>query len=963
MKPFIYRLFLSFFLLFGFLNLSAQPTFFKVKIENVGESFPFIQSGAFNTPVDADAPGPLLPGGTYAFRFEAAPGHQLSLATMFVQSNDLFYAPAEAGIALYDDAGNPVEGDLTDQLLLWDAGTEINQIPGTGSDQAPRQSGPDTGPVDPDNTVRLVDDGYTYPMADEVIRLTLTHHGGTSFTARIENVSTTATLMLPDGSTVAVPLAPGVFVIHTEPAPLFTAGAPDRGEGLEAVAEDGVPVDLAASLAARTGVTPILSPGVFVVHGEADPLFAAGAPDRGQGLEAIAEDGNPAMLAGVLAGSATVSGGAFAVPVDGSGPAPIAPGGAYEFVVASGPSGKLSLATMFVQSNDLFYAPDGLGIPLFTEAGMPVSGDVTDQIELWDAGTEMNEAPGVGPNQAPRQSGPDTGPMDADNTVRLVSNAYTYPDDEAVIKVTIMPLEATEFTVRVENVSTSETLPIDDANSVAVPLSPGVWVLHTAPAPLFTVGEPDRGYGLEGIAEDGDPSALIAVLSGKMGTPRGAFNTPVGAGDPAPAFPGEAYEFTVMAVPGVQLSLATMFVQSNDLFYAPGEMGIPLFDENGHPVSGDVTEYIDLWDAGTEANQQPGVGADQAPRQSGPDTGETNANPNVRLVDDGYTYPEDEAVIKVTINPVVATGTAKIQLIHAAESQTLEVRLNGEVVSPAFAYRTATPYLEAPAGTPLTIDLIPVGGPTPDDQVETLEIELEAGATYVAAAYGTFDPDDAYPFGVALYSPAMETAESGSVALSFFHGGNGLPAVDVQFDGGTTFPNVAYGAFADYQQVDAGPFEVSISDLGAYAGSFGFWSGKSAVIFTSGTEDQGGIQAWVALSNGGTYPLSAVEGFTDNDLSDVALAGNSQSNPISTAKVFPNPANGLATIQYRLERETRVEIQLRDLSGTKIRNIFQGQLGAGVHQVSSALSDLPKGIYFYTIQLDDQVQTLKLVVQ
>ena len=111
--------------------------------------------------------------------------------------------------------------------------------------------------------------------------------------------------------------------------------------------------------------------------------------------------------------------------------------------------------------------------------------------------------------------------------------------------------------------------------------------------------------------------------------------------------PGSSYTFTVDAVPGDMLSFGTMFVQSNDLFYAPSGNGIALF--NGSlGVSGDVTSQIMLWDAGTESNERPGVGVNQAPRQSGPNTGDDEGG-NVRLEDDAYDYPSP--VLRVTITP------------------------------------------------------------------------------------------------------------------------------------------------------------------------------------------------------------------------------------------------------------------------------------------------------------------------
>jgi hypothetical protein len=203
--------------------------------------------------------------------------------------------------------------------------------------------------------------------------------------------------------------------------------------------------------------------------------------------------------------------------------------------------------------------------------------------------------------------------------------------------------EETSFLVRVENVG-------DDAQSaMTTPFAPGVWAVHTAADPLFSAGQADRGQGLEALAEDGDPSGLAAAVASQAGvSASGAFNTPVGATEPGPLLPGGAYEFTVVAVPGDVLSLATMFVQSNDLFYAPDGAGIALFNSDGTPVSGDVTAQVSLWDAGTEVNQEPGVGPDQAPRQAGPNTG-PDENGVVQIVSDEFTYPGTSSTILVTI--------------------------------------------------------------------------------------------------------------------------------------------------------------------------------------------------------------------------------------------------------------------------------------------------------------------------
>jgi hypothetical protein len=116
-----------------------------------------------------------------------------------------------------------------------------------------------------------------------------------------------------------------------------------------------------------------------------------------------------------------------------------------------------------------------------------------------------------------------------------------------------------------------------------------------------------------------------------------------------PLLPGGRYEFEVSAMRGQSLSFATMFVQSNDLFFAPDDKEIPLFDDNDDPIDGDVTDMIRLWDVGTEVNEFPGVGPHQPLRQTGPNTGDDEMMP-VAQVSDMFYYPPVESLIHVTIS-------------------------------------------------------------------------------------------------------------------------------------------------------------------------------------------------------------------------------------------------------------------------------------------------------------------------
>ena len=211
----------------------------------------------------------------------------------------------------------------------------------------------------------------------------------------------------------------------------------------------------------------------------------------------------------------------------------------------------------------------------------------------------------------------------------------------------------TKFTIRIENITKPDSFTASNGVKWSLAFSPGVAVVHTDKGPIFTAGKKDRGKGLEAQSEDGNPEMLAKSLQGSKGIKSVAvFNTPVGASAPGPITPGAGYEVTISGTPGDRLSLTTMMGQSNDWFYAPAESGIALF-KDGKPLSGDITSEIILWDAGTEVNQEPGIGPDQGPRQKAPNTGkaENGLVRNAKDLEWGSAYSNTSRMMRVTIKP------------------------------------------------------------------------------------------------------------------------------------------------------------------------------------------------------------------------------------------------------------------------------------------------------------------------
>jgi len=212
----------------------------------------------------------------------------------------------------------------------------------------------------------------------------------------------------------------------------------------------------------------------------------------------------------------------------------------------------------------------------------------------------------------------------------------------------VMP---TTFTVTVENVSTPNSV-ITDRAMGTVPLSPPAWAVFQDDDPMFEVGD-KATVGTIRIAEDGFATEMTSQLNDDDDVTANGVATSPGGPDMGPAlFAGESATFTFTAVPGDKLQFESMFVQSNDWFYAFNDEGLELFSGNT-PITGDQTGRVAIYDAGSELDTAPGTGPDQKPVQ---EAMATNVGPdedvdiqNARTRHPMFTIPANNAVIRVTV--------------------------------------------------------------------------------------------------------------------------------------------------------------------------------------------------------------------------------------------------------------------------------------------------------------------------
>ncbi len=374
-------------------NTNTPAGTYTVTVENVSMPYDYFAAGAEFGVSGGDEAPPAHPGETITVHFHAGMNHKLSFATMYGASNDWFYAPDDGGIALFT-AGTAVEGNITGMIHLWDAGTEVD---GSGSPGAP-----ESNPVEMVSTI------------EENIEVLLEYDGTSMFTLTIN--------VLPGSAT---PLSPVAWVVHSDDQhPIFMEGSLDYGNGLEALAETGNAGPLGEYLEMHSGYVSPIAPVLWVLHDKKDnPIFTEGAPDYGLGLETLAETGNPVPLYESLMTAGYETG--FQVGTDAP---PLFPGQMLEFTFDGKVGQSLSIASMLGASNDIFFSTGDEGIKLSNGVAEK---DLTHFIELYDAGTEVNEYPGAGFHQG----GPE-GPDEMGN-VRMLDDEFMWPEASKIIKVTI----------------------------------------------------------------------------------------------------------------------------------------------------------------------------------------------------------------------------------------------------------------------------------------------------------------------------------------------------------------------------------------------------------------------------------------------------------------------------------------------------------------------------------------------
>jgi PKD repeat protein len=109
------------------------------------------------------------------------------------------------------------------------------------------------------------------------------------------------------------------------------------------------------------------------------------------------------------------------------------------------------------------------------------------------------------------------------------------------------------------------------------------------------------------------------------------------------------------------------------------------------------------------------------------------------------------------------------------------------------------------------------------------------------------------------------------------------------------------------------------------------------------------------------------DGGNDIFIDDINIAGNvgvMEQSAVSTFDMYPNPAQDNTMIEFNLEQNDNVTIEMMDMSGKVVENIYSGSLATGNHRFPVNTAELSSGIYLVRLMTGEgNYLTRKLIVE
>jgi hypothetical protein len=77
---------------------------------------------------------------------------------------------------------------------------------------------------------------------------------------------------------------------------------------------------------------------------------------------------------------------------------------------------------------------------------------------------------------------------------------------------------------------------------------------------------------------------------------------------------------------------------------------------------------------------------------------------------------------------------------------------------------------------------------------------------------------------------------------------------------------------------------------------------------------------------------------------------------------YPNPFNPSTTIEFDIPEKTNVKLIIYDILGREVETIIDKELEPGKYKINFTATNLPSGVYFYTLKTPKFTKTNKMLL-
>jgi hypothetical protein len=77
---------------------------------------------------------------------------------------------------------------------------------------------------------------------------------------------------------------------------------------------------------------------------------------------------------------------------------------------------------------------------------------------------------------------------------------------------------------------------------------------------------------------------------------------------------------------------------------------------------------------------------------------------------------------------------------------------------------------------------------------------------------------------------------------------------------------------------------------------------------------------------------------------------------------YPNPFNPTTTIEFDIPERTNVKLVIYDILGREVETLIDKELEPGKYKINFTATNLPSGVYFYTLKTPKFTKTNKMLL-